>query len=323
MLYGAAEEEGEAEDEGEEEDGLYGEAQQSNEEGRPRKDQISDGDNDLEGQEIAEMLNGVHHDSNDQLSNEKGHPQKNQSKQILRGGQNIEDDDEEQQNNEKLQQERQGPFYADEDDDMGREMAAKLKQVTGEGDNNSGYPGLDDEVNGEDAEDDEDDDDDQNIDFDKLNDQEKVILLQYFQDQYNNNPDSLPMPKEMIEQIFADNQSLIQKMQEQYEDEDGDLEDADPSAREDGEDVNQGIDSSEIVVENTGERDPARESSPPDGMMMDVNGDMIIQGEKEIEEDNDEEGQNEQQQRLLAAGEINIQGGEQEIEVEEDEQLRQ
>jgi len=317
MLYGPADEEdleGEEQQENEEEDGLYGEAQRSNEEGRQRKDQISDGDNDLEGQEIAEMLNGVHHDSNDQLSNEKGHPQKNQSKQILRGGQNIEDDDEEQQNNEKLQQERQSPFYGDEDDEMGREMAAKLKQLNEEG-------GLDDEVDADDGEDDEDDDDDQNIDFDKLNDQEKVILLQYFQDQYNNNPDSLPMPKEMIEQIFADNQSLIQKMQEQYDD--GDLDDADPSAERDGEDLNQGIDSSEIVVENTGERDPARESSPPDGMMMDVNGDMIIQGEKEIEEDNDEEGQNEQQQRLLAAGEINIQGGEQEIEVEEDDQLRQ
>ena len=242
----------------------------------------------------------------------------------MRGGQNIEDDDEEQQNNEKLQQERQSPFYGDEDDDMGREMAAKLKQLEEEGDNNNGYPGLDNEVNAEDAEDDEDDDDDdQNIDFDKLNDQEKVILLQYFQDQYNNNPDSLPMPKEMIEQIFADNQSLIQKMQEQYGEEDGDLGEGDGSGQQDGEDLNQGIDSSEIVVENTGERDPAGESSPPDGMMMDVNGDMIIQGEKEIEEDNDEEGQDDEQQRLLAAGEINIQGGEQEIEVEEDDQLRQ
>ena len=80
MLYGPADEDGEEGQDGEDEDGLYGEEQQPNEEGSQRKNQISDGDNDLEGREIAEMLNGVHHDSNDQLSNEKGHPQKTESK---------------------------------------------------------------------------------------------------------------------------------------------------------------------------------------------------------------------------------------------------
>ena len=43
------------------------------------------------------------------------------------------------------------------------------------------------------------------IDIDNLNDNEKAILFQYLQDEYQKNPDQLPMPKDVIEQFLSDN----------------------------------------------------------------------------------------------------------------------
>jgi hypothetical protein len=51
--------------------------------------------------------------------------------------------------------------------------------------------------------------------------------MQYLQEEYEKNPDSLPMPKEQYEQLLADNQELLERMRNQ-----------------------EGISSSEIVVEN-------------------------------------------------------------------------
>lgn len=86
---------------------------------------------------------------------------------------------------------------------MDSEMAQQLKH-------------LNDEEEGDDG---EGDDDDQLIDIDNLQDNEKAILIQYLQDEYQKNPDQLPMPKEVIEQFLHDNQDLIAKMQQEAEDE--------------------------------------------------------------------------------------------------------
>ena len=58
--------------------------------------------------------------------------------------------------------------------------------------------------------------------------------MQYLQEEYEKNPDALPMPKEQCEQLLADNQELLERMQMQKQQE--------------GE--QEGIDSSEIIVEN-------------------------------------------------------------------------
>ena len=39
-----------------------------------------------------------------------------------------------------------------------------------------------------------------------------VSLIKYLQEEYQKNPDQLPMPKEVIEQFLLDNQDLIAKM---------------------------------------------------------------------------------------------------------------
>jgi len=65
------------------------------------------------------------------------------------------------------------------------------------------------------------------------------------------------MPKEVIEQFIIDNQDLIKNMENQeffgdYEDDDIDGGEEQIEVME-GEDLHQGIDSSEIVVENDGD----------------------------------------------------------------------
>jgi hypothetical protein len=47
------------------------------------------------------------------------------------------------------------------------------------------------------------------VDIDKLDDKEKVILMQYLQEQYRKDPESLPMSREAIEQFFEENQHLL------------------------------------------------------------------------------------------------------------------
>ena len=151
-----------------------------------------DDENDIEGQELAEMLNGVHTDSNE-------------NKQILHGSQDINDDE-----NNLGDQKRESPSYGDEDEDirnLDQEMAEKLKEINAEPnpDQNAQQELRAASSQGPEGEGEEEEDDQELIDIDKLNDQEKAILLHYLQDQYNNNPDQLPMPKEVIEQFIIDN----------------------------------------------------------------------------------------------------------------------
>lgn len=133
-------------------------------------------------------------------------------------------------------------------------MAQKLKEINRN----------EEEVKGEEEEE-EDEEEDQYFDIDNLNDDEKAILIQYLQEEYEKNPDSLPMPKEQYEQLLADNQDLLERMRNQ-----------------------EGINSSEIVVENEGA--------------------MIIQGEENVQEQ-DGYGQ-----------EMNIEGGEQNIDDGEEQE---
>lgn len=280
-------------------------------EGSPQtRDMVQDDDNlddenDIEGQELAEMLNGVHGDSNE-------------NKQILHGSQDINDED-----NNLDNQKRESPSYGDEDEDirnLDQEMAEKLKEINAEPnpDQNAQQELEDDESQGPDDEGEEEEDDQELIDIDKLNDQEKAILLHYLQDQYNNNPDQLPMPKEVIEQFIIDNQDLIKNMGDYELDYEEDAIDGGEEQIEvmEGENLHQGIDSSEMVVENDGD-DNLEQNDQEDA--------MIIQGEKNIEIDDDDI-----EQKQLVDGEMHIQGGEQNInedvgeEVEdEDAQLHQ
>ena len=78
-----------------------------------------DDDNDMEGQELAEMLNGVQGDLNG-------------NKQILHGSQDINDEGSNIEN-----QKRESPSYGDEDDDirnLDQEMAQKLKEINAQPD---------------------------------------------------------------------------------------------------------------------------------------------------------------------------------------------
>lgn len=120
------------------------------------------------------------------MLNGQAHRGGRDEQQIVRGGQNISDDDQE------------------EVDDQ---MARQLQQIDGE-DGNEEYGGEEDE--------------DQLIDIDNLNDNEKVILIQYLQDEYAKDPDNLPMPREVIEQFLEDNKELVEMINNQQNQDDGD-----------------------------------------------------------------------------------------------------
>ena len=76
-------------------------------------------------------------------------------------------------------------------------MAQKLKELN---ENDGDQMDPNDEYGGE-----GEDDEDQMIDIENLNDKEKAILMQYLQEEYNNNPNQLPMSREVIENFFAEN----------------------------------------------------------------------------------------------------------------------
>ncbi len=67
----------------------------------------------------------------------------------------------------------------------------------------------DDEFDQEQDGEQEDEEGDQLIDIDNLEDNEKAILWQYLHEEYKNNPDQLPMPKEVVEQFLTDNHDLV------------------------------------------------------------------------------------------------------------------
>ena len=62
------------------------------------------------------------------------------------------------------------------------------------------------------------DDDEPMIDTDNLDDKEKALLCRYLQAEYEKDPESLPMPREVVEEFLARNQDLL----EQLDDLDGD-----------------------------------------------------------------------------------------------------
>lgn len=93
----------------------------------------------------------------------------NDAQNILRGEQNITDG---------------------EQDDADPRAARQMMQQDGDEDD-----GNEDMDEGEDL---GEDDEDQLIDIAGLEDHEKAILLQYLHDEYQKNPDSLPMPKEVV-----------------------------------------------------------------------------------------------------------------------------
>lgn len=200
------------------------------------------------------MLNGVHID-------DKQNIQKSSSgKQIQRGGQEIESEEEIPQNE-----------YSEEDQDdeirnLDNEMEKQLQQYNverQEEDQDEDEEEFEDAPDGqneieeygeEEEEEDEIDEDGPFIDLNKIKDQDKFMLMKYFQDQYDNNPDQLPMPKEEIEEILRENQGFIQKMQQQQDQQEygGEGEEEEDDNEEEGMDIHeQGIDSSEIIVEHS------------------------------------------------------------------------
>lgn len=65
------------------------------------------------------------------------------------------------------------------------------------------------------------DNDDQLIDIENLTDEDKVVLIKYLHEQYNQNPDELQMPREFVEQFLAAHQDTIAKMQLDEEEDEG------------------------------------------------------------------------------------------------------
>ena len=99
--------------------------------------------------------------------------------QILRGGQNIED-------------EKEDKMHGFEE-----EMAQQLNMINSD-DQNKSQQRNDDEFD-QDQDGEEEEEGDQLIDIDNLEDNEKAILWQYLHEEYKNNPDKLPMPREVVE----------------------------------------------------------------------------------------------------------------------------
>ena len=99
--------------------------------------------------------------------------------QILRGGQNIED-------------EKEDKMHGFEE-----EMAQQLNMINTD-DQDKSQQRNDDEFD-QDQDVEEEEEGDQLIDIDNLEDNEKAILWQYLHEEYKNNPDQLPMPREVVE----------------------------------------------------------------------------------------------------------------------------
>ena len=140
------------------------------------------------------------------------------------------------------------------------------------------------------------DDDEQMIDTDNLDDHEKALLCRYLQAEYAKNPDSLPMPREVVEEFLARNQDLLDQQDNQDEDGSGPGE-MPPPGHQDGlgdtgqESRNEGIDSNEIVVEGDADQDMG-EGSEQDGGELAGDEDLGEQEDDEVEgegEDDEEE----------------------------------
>jgi hypothetical protein len=303
-----------------------------------------DGEEDAEGSPIsgeeddraevaglAAILNGVNADGQ--------HSDEGVGKQILRGGQNIEDD-------QHLEVED------DDEDDLPdakvREMSEQLALLHG--------PARQDDDDDE-VEDDDDqgqdgfgEDDEPMIDTDNLDDKEKALLCRYLQAEYEKDPESMPMPREVVEEFLARNQDLLEQLDDLEEDGQGLGDDGLPSAMRHraeaeelgaagGESVNNGIDSNEIVVERQPDEidvdDANKSSADEDDEQGDDDGmggrDPTAQAEEEGEDegepgdemDSAPDGQYlgheqlKQRQQIMQVGEMNIEGSEHNLEDED------
>jgi hypothetical protein len=65
------------------------------------------------------------------------------------------------------------------------------------------------------------DEDEPMIDTDNLDDKEKALLCRYLQAEYERDPDSLPMPREVVEEFLARNHELLEQLDDLEDDEDG------------------------------------------------------------------------------------------------------
>ena len=124
---------------------------------------------------------------------------KDDFQEILRGGQEIEDGGKENEVDYIVDQELD-QNEDDEDQEVNQEI-----QIINDGEQADQF----DEqiVNGE-----EDDEEEELIDIDNLADNEKVVLWHYLSEEYQKNPDQLPMPRDIVEQFLADNQELVQRL---------------------------------------------------------------------------------------------------------------
>lgn len=155
----------------------------------------------------------------------------------------------------------------------------------------------------------EDDEEDELIDIDHLADNEKVVLWHYLSEEYQKNPDQLPMPRDIVEQFLADNQELVERLgnaqAEEPDDDEGEDEVEAEGEDEEGyefEEVEVGakmaappaevIDSNEVIVEGAGEDEEDlrgamlkdQESSPSREQQMYVNenGQYVVEDHEEI-----------------------------------------
>lgn len=127
-------------------------------------------------------------ESNEEQHNEMYSGNENDEQNILRGEQNITDGDQEEADSHAVRQLQQH----DRDED-----------------------GANDDM--DDGEDHGEDDEDQLIDIAGLEDHEKAILLQYLHDEYQKNPDQLPMPKEVVAQLLAENKDMVEGLDRHHE----------------------------------------------------------------------------------------------------------
>ena len=62
------------------------------------------------------------------------------------------------------------------------------------------------------------------LDTDNLDDKEKALLCRYLQAEYEKDPESLPMPREVVEEFLARNQNLLDQLDDLDDDGQGQLE---------------------------------------------------------------------------------------------------
>jgi hypothetical protein len=172
----------------------------------------------------------------------------NDEQNILRGEQNITDGDQDEADSHAVHQQQQH----DRDED-----------------------GANDDMD-DDGEDHGEDDEDQLIDIAGLEDHEKAILLQYLHDEYQKNPDQLPMPKEVVAQLLAENKDMVEGLDRHHELMPGQQQY--PLAEEDE-------DQDEDQGEEQGDDDYGMDDNQDQMIQVQNNNAMVIEGEQNDSEE--------------------------------------